>query len=366
MFPRMADAAQYFAQSYAEARSALHDAAAAAGLKVRPEPHPLKGPEGEELATDVIWIGPEDARKLLVSISATHGGEGYCGSGAQRGMLETGRYKDLPADTAVLMIHAINPHGFAWMRRVTEDNVDLNRNFVDFEAPLPENPGYEELHEVICPASWDRETIERTFAELMAYGEEHSTAALQQAISGGQYRHADGIFFGGRGPTWSHRKLKELLTHHGARAEKIAVIDYHTGLGPFGHGERICVHPAGSAARARAEAWYEGDITSTDDGSSTSAPLVGTNDAGIGAALAHAEVTQIALEYGTQPLFEVLSALRGDNWLHVHGDPKGPEAAPIKAELKRCFYPGTPEWCRLVWDRAVQTEELALAGLKAA
>ena len=51
------------------------------------------------------------------------------------------------------MVHAINPHGFAWSRRVTEDNVDLNRNFVDHAQPYPSNPGYEELRAAICPAT---------------------------------------------------------------------------------------------------------------------------------------------------------------------------------------------------------------------
>ena len=38
------------------------------------------------------------------------------------------------------MIHALNPFGFAHLRRANEDNVDLNRNFVDHEGGnYPEN-----------------------------------------------------------------------------------------------------------------------------------------------------------------------------------------------------------------------------------
>ncbi|WP_119165110.1 M14 family metallopeptidase [Algihabitans albus] len=358
----MTDPASYFARSYAEARSRFRDAAKSAGVALDSVAHPRQGPEGEALATDVAWIGPRDAERLLISISATHGIEGYCGSGVQGGSLEAGRYRDLPPGVAVLIVHAINPHGFAWSRRVTEDNVDLNRNFADFDAPLPDNPGYEALHDVICPSAWDPETIERTFAELMGYAEAHSMAALQQAISGGQYVHADGLFYGGRGPTWSHGTLDTLLRSHCGQARKIVVIDYHTGLGPFGYGERICPEAPGTAGHARALDWFD-DITSPSDGSSSSAPLVGTNNYGIQRALAHAEVTQIVLEYGTQPLLEVINSLRGDNWLHVHHDPIGPAAQPIKAEIRRCFYPDTPDWCRSVWDRAVETENMALSAL---
>ena len=86
---------------------------------------------------------------LLVTISATHGVEGFCGSGAQVDWLTLGGPEQLPAGVAALMVHAINPHGFAWLRRVTEEGVDLNRNFVDFTAPLPENAGDE-----MYPGSW--------------------------------------------------------------------------------------------------------------------------------------------------------------------------------------------------------------------
>ncbi len=41
-------------------------------------------------------------------------------------------------NTGALLIHALNPYGFAWTRRVTEDNVDLNRNFVDHDKGYPE------------------------------------------------------------------------------------------------------------------------------------------------------------------------------------------------------------------------------------
>jgi hypothetical protein len=72
---------------------------------------------------------------VLVTISATHGIEGFCGSGAQTAWYATGAWREIPPDVAQLHLHAVNPHGFAWLRRVNEDNVDLNRNFVDHIRP---------------------------------------------------------------------------------------------------------------------------------------------------------------------------------------------------------------------------------------
>ncbi|WP_371134394.1 DUF2817 domain-containing protein, partial [Parvibaculum sp.] len=57
----MSDAARYFSKSYAEARARFLDAARAAGAAVNHREHPLKGPDGGQLATDVARLGPKDA-----------------------------------------------------------------------------------------------------------------------------------------------------------------------------------------------------------------------------------------------------------------------------------------------------------------
>jgi Protein of unknown function (DUF2817) len=75
------------------------------------------GPTGEELATDTAWVGPASAKKVLVTTSATHGVEGYFGSATQVEWLRRATGDTLPQDVAALHIHAINPYGFAWMRR---------------------------------------------------------------------------------------------------------------------------------------------------------------------------------------------------------------------------------------------------------
>jgi hypothetical protein len=353
----------FFSRYYEEARARFLQAAEAAGAALDTKPHPLTGPKGEALSTDLAWLGAADAKRVLVTISATHGVEGFCGSGAQVGWLESGLHRERPAGTAHLMIHAINPHGFAWLRRVTEDNVDLNRNFVDHDAPYPENAGYEELAGALCPTEWDDDTIAETQKTLDAYAEKHGRTALQSAISGGQYRHANGIFFGGHRPTWSRTVLEEILHTRLARAKRVAVVDFHTGLGPHGHGERICVHPPGSASLARAAEWYRGDITSPALGTSSSVELHGSNEVGMEKALAGRDLTAIALEYGTIPTPEVRVAIRADNWLHHHGDPGSAKGKAIKAQIRAAFYPGTREWKELVWERAVETLTMAKKGL---
>ena len=353
-------AAKHFSADYAEARRRFRDAAQAAGARLDCHDHPLRGPAGEALACDTAWLGPPDAERVLVSLSATHGVEGFCGSGVQLGWLESGLWREVPGGCAQLLVHAINPHGFAWLRRVTEDNVDLNRNFVDHDAPYPVNAGYEALKEALCPAEWNEAVIVETQRTLQDYAERHGLMGLQTAISGGQYRHREGIFFGGRAPTWSRQVLESIFREKLTQARRVAVVDYHTGLGPYGHGERICVHPPGSPGLQRAARWYQGDITSPALGTSTSSELSGVNEIGMAETLPEAELTCIALEYGTLSRNEVRLALCADNWLHHHGDPDSNQGRAIKAQIRAAFYPDADDWKEAVWNRAVETQKLAI------
>ena len=358
--------AAFFSADYREARAKFLDACGALGLAVERHVHPERGRHGEELATDVARLGPRDADRVLFTMSATHGVEGFCGSGAQTGALRSGLYDALPGDMAVVAIHAINPHGFSWLRRVTQENVDLNRNHVARDRPRPVNPGYEALKDAICPRRWTVDSRAAARAVLDAYAAEHGAMALQAAISGGQYCHPEGLFFGGFAPTRAARTLAAVVSRHAASARHVGFIDYHTGLGPYGHGELISDHALGDAGHARLVSWLgAGEVTSTDDGSSASAPLVGTNRLCVEAAAPRAALTMVSPEFGTFPVDEVLDALRADCWLHNHGERDSAKGRAIEAEIRRCFYPDADDWKAMVWARAADTERGVIAGLAA-
>ena len=112
-----------------------------------------------------------------------------------------------------------------------------------------------------------------------AYAQKHGAYGLQGAISSGQYTHPDGIFFGGSKPTWSNRTIRAIARAELGRArDASAIIDFHTGLGPFGHGELICAVPPSAKSFPRAKAWYGDEMTSPEGGTSTSAVVVGDHD----------------------------------------------------------------------------------------
>jgi hypothetical protein len=355
-----------FSQTYREARERFIGAAEALHLDVQSHTHPMLGRDGETLAMDVVRDGPESAASVLIVSSACHGVEGFCGSAIQSALLQDAEWRRAAHDTgvAVLYVHALNPYGFSWWRRTTHENVDLNRNFHDFSGPLPANPGYEEIASLLVPATWP--PTADVEAALQRYADTHGMAAMQRAVSGGQYTHPEGIFYGGRNPTWSHATLRHVLQDHGRRCKQLAWIDLHTGLGPTGVGERIHSGRDDPVELQRARAWWGEQVTSIYAGTSSSARLDGLMWHAAYEECPQAVYTGIALEFGTLPLEQMFGALRGDQWLELH-----PEADPalqqaIKRQVRDAFYVDTDEWKRQVIEQGLDAARAAVAGLSQA
>ncbi|MDR3511822.1 MAG: M14 family metallopeptidase [Caulobacteraceae bacterium] len=358
--------ADHFSADYPEARGKFCAAARQAGAALERLSNPNLGPDGGDISTDIAWFGPTDAPSVLVLLSGTHGVEGFCGSGAQVDWMARGEAGRLPDGVAALLVHAINPYGFAWLRRVTEENVDLNRNWVDFEGPLPDNAGYLDIHDALCPRDWDEAARSRGGALLAGYAAKEGYPAFVAAATGGQYARDDGIFFGGAGETWARRTQTQILGHYLRAARDVAIIDFHTGIGPWGHGERMSPASRSTLEFKRAAEWYGAAVTSLPDGSSSSAVIRGDGLSGAIALLPHARTTPMALEFGTRPGGEVLDALRADNWLHRWGDPLGPQAKSIKATIRDAFYGDTDDWKGMVAGQSLLACRQAVAGLAAA
>ncbi|MBL8301636.1 MAG: M14 family metallopeptidase [Ideonella sp.] len=352
-----------FSQSYAEARGKFLAAAATAGVAVESHWHPLTGQHGEALALDIVLDGPPEAPNLLIVSSACHGVEGFAGSAVQTRLLGDAGFRTAcrTAGVAVLHLHALNPHGFSWWRRTTHENVDLNRNFLDFDAPLPANPGYDEIAHLVVPAQWPPGA--QVESELAALIGQRGMPWIQAAISRGQHRHPAGLFYSGTAPTWSHLRLREALRRHGATCARLAWIDVHTGLGPTGVGERIFAWRHDPVALARARRWWGPQVTSVDEGSSTSAMLDGLMWHAVDAECPQAEYTGIALEFGTVPLMPMLDALRADQWLQLHPLAPGAQRVAIKRQLRDAFYVDEPAWKEQVVAQADEAAYQAVAGL---
>jgi hypothetical protein len=340
----MTASTSYFSDNYGQARARFLAAAKAAGAEWTQYVHPQRAPDGSEIATDVARIGPASAKNILGIGSGTHGVEGYCGSGIQTALLSEGFGDTLPKDTALVFIHAINPWGFAWGRRVNEDNVDLNRNFVDHTKPHPLNPGYEDIYEALNPPELTEEAINLGRAKMKAYGDAHGAAALQHALAGGQYAYPEGVQFGGTSPVWSNKNLRHIIQTEMSKAEQIVYIDIHSGLGARGHGEVISTAPEASPTYQRMREWWGDIVHSTQAEDSVSSNVPGSITECFEQELKGRTVSPCGLEFGTVAMNLVAAALVADNWLHRHGGLDNPMAPTIKRQIRDAFYVDADDW----------------------
>lgn len=351
-----------FSQSYREARGHwIHSVSTFDGQpELQSYDIPGSGPEGDTLHTDTLWLGPRDAARVLVLTSATHGIEGFAGSGVQLDiirLLQSGALM-LPEDTAMLIIHALNPWGFAWQRRCDEQGIDLNRNCVDFNRPLPDNAGYRGLREALfCRDSGQRKAL------LDAWQKQNGREAFEFAVSGGQYCDPAGPFYGGRAPAHGRQVLEEIIQTYALANRRLAVIDLHTGLGPYGYGEIICDHAPDSGGAKTAHRWYGDAVTLPALGTSSSVPKLGLID------YAWHEIMNmhscfITLEFGTystENLFEVI-LLDHQVWAEKAGES---QKIQQRQAMRGHFYPQDPAWQEMVLFRSRQVIIQALNGLNA-
>lgn len=335
-----------------------------AGAALAAHRHPLAGPDGEPLHLDTARFGapPGDARSVLVVASGLHGAEGHGGWGLQRLLLESGWLDRLPADVAVLVIHAVNPFGMAWSRRVDHDNIDVNRNFVDFDGALPANPRYAELDHLVNPVELDLDDVAWQ-AEVLAFMERVGPEVGFRTLSGGQYDHPHGVQFGGQGQSWSRRALTGIWREHLVGAATVVYLDVHTGLGPCGVLTLFQTADVDEASAQAGAEWFPTILRSDRPG--TIDPLqVGLVGPGLEEVVAEVPlVVPVTVEFGTRDVISVFTAMRADNWLHHHGDPLSPQGEAIRAQVRDAFFVDDEGWRRDVAEQGLDTIRRALDAL---
>ena len=353
-----------FARDYAQSRAAFVQAARKAGARHWQVMHPDRGMQGEALSMDLAWLGPASAQRVLVSLSGTHGIEGFAGSACQRAWLATDAPGHLPPDTAVLLVHAVNPWGFAWLRRVDAQNIDVNRNALHAWRTPPVNPDYAQFHALLMQhAPTGAEAAAGFMQALQAWMAQLGAQRATRAITGGQYTHPQGLFFGGQAPSWSVRHLSTQVQALLGQARAIAVLDHHTGLGPRGHTEIICRHAAGSQALALARQWWGEDTTATALGESSSEVLDGNVRMAFADWCPQALVVAVALEVGTLPGEQVLQALVLDHALHQWGQARSAAAEAVRERMRLAFDPPDAAWRERCLSRSLSLYSATLSGL---
>ncbi|TBU90059.1 DUF2817 domain-containing protein [Stutzerimonas kirkiae] len=363
--PTLAD--NLFSADYAQARERFRQQAIEAGASLESHVQPqARGLHGEDLSIDVALLGPADASRAALIISGTHGCEGLLGSAAQTVLLRELAAANRTLDVRLVLVHALNPWGMSHVSRGTERHVDLNRNFIDWTQPPPANLDYEELHEVIALADFEQATLATAKARSDAWVAAHGRDRFIDAAIRGQYSRRDGINFGGDGPEWSNLTLRGILQEHLQPARKVALIDWHTGIGERGQPFFLCFHPHGSDARLRAAQWWGAERIAA--GSRLDGAAVpdyrGLVFQGVSDALPWAEVTGAVIEFGTLPIERMWRAIQLDLQIRRRS-PQAPDSDELREQLLEAFVPRSLSWRRSVLAHAIAIQQALLGGLRA-
>jgi octopine/nopaline transport system ATP-binding protein len=347
-----------FPSDYFAAREDFLRAAKEAGARLEAFPIQARGPGGEPLSIDVAWLGSPQARRVLVISSATHGVEGPAGTASQVQFLtEDWPAYSLPADSGVVLIHANNPFGYAWGRRTNEDNVDLNRNFLDWgREATPVRAEYAEVAPLLNPTEFDSASSRAFLKASGRLVKERGEPWVQARFTEGQYAHPQGLYFGGSGPVESNVILRGIFGRALEAAEEALVIDVHTGMGAYGDHLLVSSHLRDDAAHdwlcrhfaeARVEAVMNGD---------TRWPAV-SGKMGTAIAKAHpaCALRWFSLEFGTFEGVRMILGERAENWLFHHGDRASVQGREILAEVWEGSSPADDAWRRRVLNGARAT-----------
>jgi hypothetical protein len=338
----LATAAALFPDRYATADTAWTTAAARLRLAVdsSAEDGALRGPEGEPLTTRWAWLGDSNARQVLVLMAGVHGAEGPLGSAVQLDLLQAAAHSGWtpPPDHALLLVHAINPWGYAWTRRCDAAGVDLNRNAIDFSRPPPANHDYQLVTAALRDPDHDRR-----HQALAVAREELGDRRYEIAVSGGQYEDPTGPFYGGRAPAHGHRVCSGLIGDFDLHRRSVVVLDIHSGLGPWAHAELICDHPPGGPHFRDACRRFGDALNIPAHGTSASVPKSGLLDYLWQDALG-AGSCYLTVECGTRSTDALFAVLASDHALWAEGQPTPARRLEQAAAMAAHFVPADPYW----------------------
>lgn len=352
-----------FANSYLKARENFLTACTSTATWIKSWQNPLRGIQGEKLYLDLAWFGAPDAAKVLILLSGTHGIEGYCGSGIQVASMRSDWHLQANNEVAIAMIHSLNPYGMSYWRRVNEAGVDLNRNFIDFQQPLPKNQLYDDLVEAIVPQQWTDATQRHTLEQIMDYLHRHPSAIGD--LARGQYRYWYAPFYGGEVPTWSNLIFNQIAERYLKNRKIVGLLDYHTGLGQYATGQLISSSDRDkNQPNIAAEIWGDKLVIAGSAKSVAAYSPQGTSIAALQAKLGSTTCVAAAYEFGTIPETEVFHALRADHWLQAYGDLDNKQAKDIKQQMLDAFYCDRPDWQESICNLAFTAQAELFRGLK--
>lgn len=230
----------YFLTTYDEVRTHLANRVQSlqnSGVTVEHTTYAID--ESDDLYIDNIYIpATEKCTNLIVLTTGVHGIEGYIGS-AMLDVFFDHVYTTLNTkNTGILIVANVNPYGMKYMRRYNENNVDLNRNFIEDWSTfdLSSNKEYPKVKDFLQPTGAMGNAFWHETGFYLSLGKEAvfvGAGTISDALLTGQYEYPEGVYYGGNGDEKSTTYLKGVFDDClESEYENIIHVDIHSGYGP--------------------------------------------------------------------------------------------------------------------------------------
>lgn len=353
-----------FSDDYATARDRFREASVALGWEMRSYPIDLQSPNGDDLTIDVAVTPGDRTRNTLVLSSGLHGVEGFLGSAVQLALLRKHATRgDVNRSIRLVLVHGLNPFGFAWRRRPNEANVDLNRNFLLAGESFRGSPqNYPKLDRMLNPkrppSRWEPVSL-KILLTIMRYG----LPALKQAVAFGQYDFPQGLFYGGDRPSRTSEILGANLDEWLGDSRKVVHIDFHTGLGKWASHKLLVDYPLDQVQRQRLSDWFGPDSLEGVDVQRVAYAVRGSIGKWCVSRNAGRDYMYVAAEFGTYRVIQVLAGLRAENQAHHWCRPEDASTEQAKRHLVELFCPRAKNWRIQVLQQSDQIVQQAINGL---
>lgn len=330
----------------------------------------------ETLMMDVAYLPPKSGKKerLLILTSGMHGMEGFVGSALQNQFIQENFWQLRDDNLGILFIHAVNPYGFKFNRRVTENNVDLNRNFDTTPALFEmKNDGYEKISGLLNPPGISHSgLLDRLgfYFDCVKAIAKHSMDSLRRAILRGQYQEAEGIYFGGKNFEPQKDLIQKEILEVAPGFEQTLLVDLHTGYGRRGHLHLFAdqTPEIDPAYMQKIFAGYEMDYGQKKDFYVVTGGFVVFGGKILKDKSRYAGVV---FEFGTLDSQKTLGSLDSlyrmvrENQKFHHGAQSKAEHTEITRLFQEMFYPSAPEWRETVAQQFQDVLSQALKNQKA-
>lgn len=314
----------------------------------------VRGIEGEELGIYVMVIGNPYAPHTIWITTAAHGPEGYPASLFLPRLIEARGVVERFLGKSIRIVIAAdqNCYGKSFGSRFDHLGVDPNRNyrrsFPKKVLPLPRP--YRDISTFLNPTSLSFVGEKYRLLRLRLYRWKHGDEVIKRIVSLGQRSDPKKLLFVGFGPCWTRLTMEHIIRLYSLPTPGHDVhMDIHSALGPRLRLPQtppllVTIYKEGGPEFSRARKFFGQSAGSATGNGYTLSNLGTIEKAFLWNLPKERTYTGVTAELGTEPIENVVMAVRSYHAVLMHGDPTTGLGMKMRDRVCATFCPLDKVW----------------------